>query len=230
MIYLKKSMPAPESLKVEKNKLSSRNYRLEDVIVRIKKDFKNKCYLCGHKEPTTINVEHFTPHRGNRDLMFEWKNLFYACGHCNNLKSDRFDFILDCTDESEKVEDRIYLKMDPYPCKDVEVKALDNQEKTVKTVELLKLIYNGSTALKTVEAENIRKNLLREICKFQQLLLKYYSLDEDDDEREEIVREISRHLKDSSAFTSFKRWIVKEAPSIKKDFSHLFLKQGTSVM
>ncbi|MDQ0884909.1 HNH endonuclease [Peribacillus sp. V2I11] len=229
MIYFKKSMPAPPSLEVEKNKASSTNYRLQDVITRIKTDFKNKCYLCEYKEPTTINVEHFIPHRNNRDLMFKWDNLFYACGHCNNLKSDRFDNILNCIDYSENIEERIYLKMDPYPFKEVEVKGLDDDEKTINTAELLKLIYNGSTPIKTVEAENIRKNLLKEILEFQRLLVKYSALEEDDDELEDIKRTINRHLKDYSAFTAFKRWIIREIPYLRDEFYHLFQRKDEAI-
>ncbi|MGF3104076.1 HNH endonuclease [Rossellomorea sp. DUT-2] len=229
MIYFKKSMPAPSSLITEKNKASSTNYRLEDVITRIRTDFKNKCYLCEYKAPTTVNVEHFIPHRNDRKLMFKWENLFYACGHCNNLKSDKFDNIIDCTNYSERVEERIYLKMDPYPFKEVEVKELDDDEKTISTVKLLNLIYNGSTPLKTVEAENIRKNLLKEIIEFQKLLVKYSALDEDDDELDSIKLSIHRHLKDSSAFTAFKRWIIKDIPHLRKEFYHLFQSKDTVV-
>ena len=31
------------------------------------------------------------------ELKFGWDNLFLACAHCNNIKSDNYEHILDCT-------------------------------------------------------------------------------------------------------------------------------------
>jgi 5-methylcytosine-specific restriction endonuclease McrA len=79
------------------------------VLNRIQTDFRNKCYLCEFKAPTNINTEHFFPHKGNVDLKFDWNNLFYCCGHCNNTKGDRpeFDEILNCTIEADEIESKI---------------------------------------------------------------------------------------------------------------------------
>ncbi len=85
MVYFEKSQPAPPSLLLEKNK-NSGTYRTAEVIARLDKDFYSKCYICGQKNPTTINVEHFMPHRGDRDLMFDWNNLFYD-GEPTSLKA-----------------------------------------------------------------------------------------------------------------------------------------------
>ena len=43
-----------------------------------------------------LPVEHLIPHKGNKDLEFEWNNLFLACPHCNNIKRDKYTPILDC--------------------------------------------------------------------------------------------------------------------------------------
>jgi len=80
MIYFEKSQPAPECLEKEKSKKSG-NYKCAGVLKRLKDDFKNKCYICESKAPTTINVEHFKSHQGDSDLKFDWNNLFWSCGH-----------------------------------------------------------------------------------------------------------------------------------------------------
>ena len=105
MVYFEKSQPAPDCLEVEKDKAGG-DYKCGDVLDRIKTDFKNKCYICGYKEPVTINVEHFRPHKGNNDLKFQWENLFWSCSHCNNTKLDNYDDIIDCTDLNEDIENR----------------------------------------------------------------------------------------------------------------------------
>lgn len=226
MITLTKSMPAPNCLANEKASGSS-NYRLTEVLDRLKYDFKNKCYLCEYKEPSTINVEHFIPHRGNRDLMFEWNNLFFVCAHCNNIKSDKYDNILNCVLPEDDVDNKVHLKMDPFPKKKVEITANGSEEvRTKSTVELLEKIYNGSTKLKTIEAENIRNRLLIELCSFQKNLLDYYNLDENDEddneERAHLKKLIIKHLKSTSAFTSFKRWVIKDSLELKKEFGYIF--------
>jgi len=62
MVYFEKSQPAPACLAEEKTKTSG-DYKCGDVLRRLAADFKNKCYLCEHKRPTNLNVEHFAPPR-----------------------------------------------------------------------------------------------------------------------------------------------------------------------
>src|ERR1700709_1938149 len=108
MIYHEKSHPAPTCLATEKAKAYG-DYKCGEVLERLRDDFKNKCYICEVKEPHSINVEHFKPHRGDKDLKFDWNNLFYCCGHCNNSKCDKaeYDEILDCTNEDDNVDTKI---------------------------------------------------------------------------------------------------------------------------
>ena len=86
MVYFEKTAEAPASLAREKRKGKNGSYREEDVISLLDKDFCGKCYICETKRPTGINIEHFVPHHNNIDLMFDWKNLFLSCPHCNNAK------------------------------------------------------------------------------------------------------------------------------------------------
>ncbi|KZS41924.1 hypothetical protein AWE51_00310 [Aquimarina aggregata] len=221
MIYFEKSQPAPECLEQQKEK-SQGDYKCEGVLEKLKADFKNKCYICEFKEPVTINVEHFRPHRGNKDLMFSWDNLFWSCSHCNNTKRDNFEDMIDCTDINEDIENRIKIIMLPFPKESVRIEALDERLSTNTTVELLNEVFNGTTKLKTIEASNLRNKVLREILEFQKCLLDYYEEGFEEDDKEYFLANIKRHLKKSSNFTSFKRGIIKENEAFKERFEQYF--------
>jgi hypothetical protein len=221
MIYVEKSQPAPECLAKEKLKVSG-NYRCGDVVPRLKADFQNKCYICEEKEISSINVEHFVSHQGNRDLMFDWNNLFFACGHCNNTKLDEFNDILNCTKTNE-VETKIKYEFfnSAFPKEQVIITSLDETSRqNVNTVELLRIVYCGKTAIKIDESANIRNKISREIRKFTDLLWNYYSNNDlfNEEEREKIKSLIQLKLSKSSSFTAFKRWIIRDNPIYFQDF------------
>lgn len=210
MIYLPKSQPAPESLAIEKSKILG-TYRTEDVLQRLMVDFKNKCYICEEKAPSSINIEHFKPHKGDLDLKFDWNNLFYCCVHCNNTKLAKpiFDEILNCTLE-ENIDKQIRYFINPFPKEKPEISALKNDEKTRNTVELLNQAYNGTTALKLIESANIRIKLLHEIKKFNDLLSAFDNNSYTSEEKDFFKSLIIKKLNISSSFTAFKRWIIRE--------------------
>jgi hypothetical protein len=219
VINIVKSTKVPSSLAIEKAKKSSENYRSEDVIFSIRDDFYNKCYLCEDYAPSTINVEHFVPHRGNRDLMFDWLNLFYACGHCNNSKLGDYDNILNCTDDLHKILDWIQFSINPYPKEKVIILPKSSDIKVQNTVKLLLKIYNGEhTGLKTVEGENIRERLIVEMVKFTRRLNKYTKPSISIKDKERYRRKIQEMLSVKSPFTAFKVWVVKGNSYLMKEF------------
>lgn len=221
MVYFEKSQPSPECLDTEKVKASG-DYKCGNVLETIKSDFKNKCYICGFKEPVTINVEHFRPHKGDVNLKFQWENLFWSCSHCNNTKLDNYDDIIDCTDINEDIESRIKITMQPYPKETVVIEVLDQNQSTISTADLLNAVYNGTTKLKTIEASNLRNKILEEIRDFQRYLIDYYTDGFEASDKANFLAHIKRHLKKSSNFTAFKRWIIRENETMKADFEQFF--------
>jgi uncharacterized protein (TIGR02646 family) len=217
MIYLEKSQPAPTSLAVEKTKVTG-DYKTPEVLDRLKTDFKNKCYICECKAPISINVEHFIPHKNNRDLMFDWNNLFLSCAHCNNTKLAKYNNILNCTDKTHDVENKIKYIFKPFPIEQVTIEALDDTAKTQNTKELLLAIYNGTTPLKKLESANLRNCLLNEIGDFQQRLLEYFNDSISAEEKQLLLSKIGAHISRESHFTAFKRWIIKEDPKLNMEF------------
>jgi hypothetical protein len=217
MVYLEKSQPAPTSLAVEKQKANG-DYKKEDVLERLKNDFKNKCYICELKAPTSINVEHFKPHKGDIDKKFDWNNLFLSCAHCNNTKLDKYDNILNCTNKTDDVENRLKYIFKPFPVEQIDIVALDNSAETQNTKELLLAVYNGATPLKKLESANLRNHILNEIKDFQKLLLDYFNDTVSVEEKQSLLSKICTHINRESHFTAFKRWIIKEDPKLNKEF------------
>jgi len=214
MVYFERSQPAPECLAKEKVKKSG-DYKCGDVLDRLKKDFKNKCYICEEKFPSGINVEHLLPHKSkNKELEFSWENLFLSCTHCNKSKGTKYSNILNCTKKDENPEHRLRHTCSLLSKEAVCIENLDNSSKTEETKELILKVYNGGgykLKVSKLEAENIRKKLVKEVRNF------YYVLEDYDDEtlnsedKEYLLYKIRIHLSTASAFTAFKRWIVRDS-------------------
>lgn len=221
MVYFQKTQPSPECLNTERGKASG-DYKCGDVLTKIKNDFKNKCYICEYKEPVTINVEHFRPHKGDKTLKLSWDNLFWSCGHCNNIKLDNFVDIIDCTDLNEDIENRIKISMKTFPMEKVKIESLDDKSSTISTKELLNSVYNGTTKLKTIESSNLRNKTLIDITDFQKHLQDFYLDSYDEESQDYSLSKIKRHLKKSSNFTAVKRSIIRDNETMNEEFSKYF--------
>lgn len=102
MVKVERSFPAPESLIAEAGKING-NYNKPDVVKRLKEDFHDKCYICEIKGLQDPQVEHLLPHKNGlfKERMFDWNNIFWCCGHCNQVKNQEiYDVgIIDCCKE-----------------------------------------------------------------------------------------------------------------------------------
>lgn len=150
MVKIERTAPPPPSLAIEKAR-GTTNYRGEDVIRQLNKDFHGKCYLCEIGELQSIQVEHLKPHHNgrNRDRMFDWNNLFYSCPHCNSMKnSPQYeDSIIDCC----QVEPEKLLKQE-LAAGHVKVEALD--ESAQKTAQLITECFEKkNTGIRTFECQ-----------------------------------------------------------------------------
>jgi hypothetical protein len=221
MVYFEKSRPGPDCLAVEKAKKSG-TYRCGEVGDRLKSDFKNKCYLCEFHAPTTINVEHFVPHRSkNRDLEFDWDNLFFCCGHCNGTKSSKpkYDDILNCTKVEESPDRHIRFGLIGINATPI-FAAITEEVKVHHTIDLLVEIHAAETMIRKLEAENLVAWLQKEIRKFYKRIDRWF--DATDEEKAQHRLEIISHLQNTSAFTAFKRWIVRDDEMLFAEFGGEF--------
>ena len=214
LINIKRSFPAPKILEEEKKKKNG-SYNQKEVLDTLKKDFNNKCYICESKA-SNLNMKDLKSHKKDNSLTFDWNNLFLSCGHCNNIKLDNYDDILDCT--KEDVEKCISYRLEPLlPKAKVKVEALNDDKRVKKTVELLNKVYNGTTPLKIMESENLRKSLLDELSKFQKLIYDYLNNEVDEKCKNEKLQEIKSNLKPSSEYTSFKKWMIMDVKSLREE-------------
>ncbi len=236
MINIKRDISnPPASLAIEKQKEASGKkedgkYNSDDVVKQIAKEFFDKCYICEDK-PTSINIEHFRPHRNkNIDLKFDPANLFYACTHCNNCKSDDFENILNCTDPNEDVENWIEYKIEPVKDSKAEFNLIEqknnpfcDKDKIEETIKLLDKVYNGEhTAIKTQESYNLKDSLIDEMTAFYHFVRKYQKNEHFPKEQKKSKNYIRLNLRSDSNFTAFKRWVIKRNSKLKTEF-HSYL-------
>ena len=201
-----KSKKAIESLGREKVKNGF--YNTPEVNAALKEMFHGKCYICENKQITSYQIEHLKPRGQNMELKYDWNNLFLACAHCNNTKSDKFDPILDCT--KENVEQMIAFRKEGYFGTDEKLvfEMLDSRIETQNTVKLLQEVYYGSTPQKKMEATILRRLLRKELIKFKEYVREYGEAEEE--EKEDLKCLLHQQLKDSSPFVAFKRWLIRD--------------------
>jgi pyruvate dehydrogenase complex dehydrogenase (E1) component len=153
--------------------------------------------------------------------MFEWANLFLACGHCNNQKlaNPTFDNILDCTNNQHFILEWIKFEIKSFPKELAQITAISQDEKVLNTVELLKKVYNSdNTESKTIDSANIRERLINEMLAFNNLVNEYFDSTILEEETPIFLRKIKRMLSIKSPFTAFKIWVVKSNPYLLKEF------------
>ncbi len=222
MIYVQKSSAIPSSL------ARQTSYSGEDVTDQLNSDFHGKCYICEQKESIrTYNVEHFSPHRGDTFIKYDWNNLFLSCGHCNSVKTaKKFDDILNCSDATHHVEEAIRHYCNPFPKEFALFEVKIESTKASNTRDLLDKTFNGEhTGFKKLESANLRALLLQEIKEFSDFL---EGFEEDEDEKEYYSNKIIQHLKNDTAFTAFKRWIIRDNLALNETFGSYFEKEITN--
>ena len=86
--------------------------------------------------------------QNDKNLKFDWNNLFLSCAHCNNTKGNKYAPILDCTHID--VDRRISFHfLNPLTNeREIFLEALDESPETQNTLELLTDVYYGRTPQK----------------------------------------------------------------------------------
>jgi hypothetical protein len=179
------------------------------VMQQLQEDFFNKCYLCEDRDITKIEVDHFIPKVANKGLNCEWGNLFFSCGHCNGIKHTDAEEILDCTNFEHKVYDWLKYNYDAFSESGhfiINVSGCYELPQVHNTAQLLNKIYNGHTVSRKLEANNLRKKVNDEIKKLKELLNMYTA----NSTMEVVIDNIKKVLSRKSAFSAFKRQIIKD--------------------
>jgi hypothetical protein len=200
-----KAKSAIESLKIAKAKGAS--YNTPEVNAALAEMFHGKCYICENKDSiSSFQIEHLKSHHGNIELKYDWNNLFLSCAHCNNIKNDKYEPILDCS--KIDVDRKIAFRKEGYFGRDEKFEFIPIEEgiEIKNTVALLYDSYYGKTPQKKMEATNIRRALRRNLSDFKNLVREY---DEAEDyNKEDLKYAIQKEVSSGAAFTAFKRWLL----------------------
>lgn len=204
MIKVKRRKEAPASLAVQKEKISG-DYKKQDVIEALREDFYDKCYICGIKEPQSPEVEHRIPHHGNKELKFDWNNLFWSCRHCNSVKNKaKYDAgIIDCCMDDPEV--KLLFRIE-----NGEISVLprnENDKQAALTATLMCETFNQeNSAIRTVTCKRIRDALTTEMNK----LYRTVAMTQKQPQSKVRNRMLKALLAKESAFAEFKRSYYRE--------------------
>ena len=212
MIKLTKRPAPPKPITNENHYRSNPNFNA------LVEDCFGKCYICENDKSTTLNVEHRIPHHGDDTLKYDWSNLLLSCGHCNIIKGDKYDDILDPTKCDP--EDSISLSLNVESLiENVGVCALSNDKSTKQTVTLLSFVYNGgTTAIKEVECAVLRNEISACVARFLQYIEGYRR---EPNEGYDII--IKKEISRASSFAAFKRGIVRNDVELLNKFGELLI-------
>lgn len=216
-VETKKTKAAKEAL--EQARKNNGSYNTKEVNMALNEIFHGKCYICENKEVTSYQIEHLIPHRGDADLKYDWNNLFWSCAHCNNIKADKYEPILDCTKVA--VDEVIAFRKSGYFGTDecLHFEPLVESEEVRNTINLLKDAYYGTTIQKELEAKIIRKKLRKELRDFKEYVREYKEAEGED--REDLLCLIRSRLKANSPFAAFKRWLIRDNAEYYTELTHL---------
>lgn len=206
MFNVLRKEPTPKSLS------GQQKYDSEDVWEALNRVFHKKCYICETSEPLDINVEHFVPHKGNEDLKFDWNNLYFSCGRCNNIKLAKYDDLLDCCDtEIDVVRAIKHVPPATAYAKHLQIEAQCDDDKTQRTAELIDKIFNSShTPNKAISAAFLRTKVFNQY----NLLLEQSRIYHDSmalpEQKVIAIERIKLLLSPTSPYSAFINWCIIE--------------------
>ena len=201
---------------LEKERKKNGKFDKQEVNDALEEIFHGKCYICENKKSVEYEIDHFKPKKYADDLKFDWNNLFWSCSHCNNTKRDKFYPILDCTEVD--IDDYIAFRKIGYfgvPEK-FEFEIIKDSVATKNTCDLLNAVHYGTAAKKKIGSSIIRRELRQELSNFKEYIREYQ--ESKGENKKDLSVTIKLELKSNSAFTAFKRWIVRDNPKICADF------------
>lgn len=209
MIFVKKSDGTALQILLDAARGKGKNgdanvYRSGPVYEQLKQDFHEKCYLCEDDEITSIQIEHFEPHKGDLGKKFAWNNLFYACGHCNHNKGASFWPLLNCTDPADLVWESLEIRFTPFPKPKLNIDLTSDCPKPVEGANTLKLLKRaltgeGASTMQKEQAQNLRKKMLRTYTELSKCIAN------------KDLSGIKRCIADDAAFAGIWRWHLKTA-------------------
>jgi len=189
------------------------DYHSKEVVVALRQTFYGKCYLCENETSNPV-VEHFKAHKGNKKLMHDWNNLYYACERCNSIKEAEIDNknieILDCCDSATDVFNTIKCLCASVPNGVFSVEAQNNDVKTLNTAQLLHRCYNeNNTAIRCISRKQLHEKIFQKYSEFLFQSNKLYDLSSSEKEKNRAKEELKNMTDVSYPFSVFWKWHIK---------------------
>jgi hypothetical protein len=202
--------PLPKGITIN----SAKDYRSEPVYSLLYSDFYGKCYICEDTTFTSPEIEHRVSQSNNAESKYDWHNLFLCCSHCNGIKGNKYDNIIDCT----VIDPESYLSLAVSNIKDIVIKIKGDIPGLQETAELLDKVYNGiQLPITDSGCTKLRTKVFKEISEFRNLIFRYFR-EENGNIKRIYKRQISERIRRSSAFAAFKREIVRDQPDLSQIF------------
>ena len=151
-------------------------------------------------------VEHLKPHHGRSipERIFDWKNLFYVCPHCNNIKKEAKydDKIIDCCKEDpEEMLEQCYKE------KHVKVYNIVDDERAIMTADLIQECFEKrNTGIREAACQYRITCLAEEMNILYKILEKHKK----NPESQRYKRSLKAALSRKSIFAAFKRNYVRK--------------------
>ena len=207
MVKCERTYPAPSSL------AKNHSYNESDTIQRLKEIFHDKCYICEMQGLQDGVPEHLIPHKENKDLKFDWKNLFWACNRCNSIKNNvKYEGkILNCCEVDP--EKHLLCVYEPHEGK-IFIKARDTAENSKMTAMLIDESFNlDNTGLRqSSHSERMRafraewNNFLKYLDEYRRAKTRF------------AFKKVKARLNRSTVFAAIKRDYIRIHRSEWKDF------------
>lgn len=164
-------------------------------------------HICELNELQDAQVEHLLPHLDGKypKRKFDWNNLFWSCGHCNNVKNQRIydEGIIDCCKDDP--EEMVIFRLQEN---EIDVHAInDKNRQAVLTAKLITEVFNlKNTGMRVYKSDFRFQELNREMNKL------YDSLEEmkEPSQQKLALRKVKSLLRRESKFAAFKRNYIRE--------------------
>ncbi|MDR0380877.1 MAG: HNH endonuclease [Oscillospiraceae bacterium] len=209
MIKIQKR-PLPSDVVIKREK----DYRSGPVFQMLVADCHNKCYICEDSLHTSPNVEHRISHKHAPALKYDWENLFLSCSHCNNIKGDKYDGMIDPAQCDPEQVIALSMGLDDELREVVIVSKTGGDEAVDITVALLNAVYNGThTDMKKYACQQLKNKISNELAWFQQKLDDYKNHPGDDTKAA-----VAGRISEDALFAAFKRKRVREDPQLAPVF------------
>jgi len=169
--------------------------------------------ICERQRTTDFHIEHLHSQKNYPVERYNWENLFFACSYCNGRKSDKFDGIVNPIKEA--IEEKIVQKLN-YRDNKADFITNDTSETIQQTIKLLNRIFNGKQSnLRDFNEKAFFRDFSIRMSVFEQAVNDYLSAPTL--ETKEVVREL---LSIEQEFLGFKYWIIKNNPTLFREFSN----------